>query len=62
MSEPARNLTVPDEAETLREERDVLLDAAKRALSLLEAIGTGKWANTPAGDALRAAIAKAERT
>lgn len=36
-----------------------LLAACKAALSLLQNIGTGKWAKTPAGDALRAAIAKA---
>lgn len=37
-----------------------LVDAATAALSLLDNIGTGKWAQTPAGDKLRAVIAKAE--
>lgn len=36
-----------------------LLAAAIRALNLLESIGKGTWADTPAGHDLRAAIAKA---
>ncbi len=36
-----------------------LLAACEMSLSLLQNIGTGKWANTPAGDALRDAIKKA---
>jgi hypothetical protein len=36
------------------------LSACAAALSLLENIGTGKWAKTPAGDKLRAVIEKAE--
>jgi hypothetical protein len=34
----------------------LLVEAAGAALSLLRNIGTGKWANTPAGDKLRAAL------
>jgi hypothetical protein len=37
-----------------------LLAACEAALSLLNNIGKGNWAQTPAGDALRAAIAKAK--
>ena len=37
-----------------------LLAACEAALSLLQNIGKGNWAQTPAGDALRAALAKAK--
>ena len=40
---------------------EALVAAAQRALALLENIGTGTWANTPAGDDLRAALALAEQ-
>ena len=43
----------------LEAERDALRDAATQALSLLENIVTCKWAKTPAGDALRTALAPA---
>jgi hypothetical protein len=39
---------------------DDLLAACKRALKLLENIGSGNYAKTPAGDDLRAVIARAE--
>jgi hypothetical protein len=44
----------------LTEQRDELLAACKRALNLLEMSGSGRLAKTPAGDDLRAAIAKCE--
>lgn len=39
---------------------EALVAAAKRSLALLEAIGKGGWAKTPAADDLRAALALAE--
>jgi len=44
----------------LEEERDRLREAAQASLSLLENVGTGKWAKTPAGDKLRAALSGKE--
>lgn len=40
----------------LLDEIDAYRDAAQSALSLLENIGTGKWAKTPAGDKLRTVL------
>lgn len=37
-------------------ERDELKEACEAALSLLQNIGSGKWAKTPAGDKLRKAL------
>lgn len=46
-----------DEERGKYEARIAELEAACRAaLSLLENIGTGKWANTPAGEKLRSAL------
>ena len=44
--------------EEVRAERGALIEACEKALSLLNNIGTGKWAKTPAGDALREVLAK----
>lgn len=38
-----------------------LAKAGQRALNLLESIGTGKWAKTPAGDDLRAVLPRAQK-